>query len=140
MEKTKLGISVGLMGALMFLISLVGGYVAAILAAGYILLREENRWLKESAIKAVAVLVGFGLLSALIGLIPEAFGFIQSFVLMFGGYLDTPAFYQQFINVLTILLAILKTIVFVMLAWKALRQETVTIPVIDRLLKKHTEE
>lgn len=140
MEKTKLGISVGLMGALMFLISLVGGYVAAILAAGYILLREENRWLKESAIKAVAVLVGFGLLSALIGLIPEAFSFIQSFVLMFGGYLDTPAFYQQFINVLTILLAILKTIVFVMLAWKALRQETVTIPVIDRLLKKHTEE
>lgn len=140
MEKTKLGISVGLMGALVFLVGLVGGYVASILVAGYVLLREDNRWLKEMAIKSVTVLVGFGLVSALIGLLPEAFSFIQSFVQMFDGYLDTPAFFNQFVNVLTILLAILKTVVFVVLAWKALKQQTISVPLVDTLLKKHTEE
>ncbi len=139
MEKTKLGISVGSMGALMFLISLVGGYVAAIVVAGYILLREDNRWLKETAIKAVTVLAGFGLLSALIGLIPEAFGFIQGITQLFHGYLDVSVIYQ-FFNVLTTLLAIVKTVVFVLLAGKALKQQTISLPVIDLLLKKHTEE
>lgn len=139
MEKTKLGISVGLMGALMFLVSLVGGYVAAIVVAGYILLREDDRWLKEVAVKAVAVLGGFGLLSALIGLIPEAFNFLQEIVQLFHGSLDLTVIYR-FFNLLTTLLVVVKTVVFVLLAWKALRQETVAIPVIDRLLKKHKED
>lgn len=139
MEKTKLGISVGLMGALMFLICLAGGYVAAILVAGYILLREENRWLKETAIKAVAVLVGFGLLSALLGVIPGTFSFMQSVAELIDGYLDATVIYR-FFNVLTTLLAVVRTVVFILLAWKALKQQNVSVPVVDSLLKKHTEE
>lgn len=139
MEKTKLGISVGLMGALTFLICLVGGYVAAILVAGYILLREGNRWLKEIAIKAVVISVGFGLLSALFGVIPETFNFIQSVAELFDGYLNASVIYRIY-NVFTTLLAIAQTVVFILLAWKALKQQTISVPVVDTLLKKHMEE
>lgn len=139
MEKTKLGISVGLMGALLFLTCMAGGYVAALLMAGYILLREENRWLKEIAIKAVVILVGFGLLSALIGFIPETISFIQSVAELFNGYLNASVIYRLY-SVLTTLLTVVKTVVFILLAWKALKQQDINVPVVDSLLKKHTEE
>lgn len=56
--KTKLGISVGLLGTMVYFAALFGGYTPVILLAGYVLLFEENEWLKKAAIKAVA-LFGF---------------------------------------------------------------------------------
>lgn len=54
--KTKLGISAGLLGAAVFFLALVGGWIPTILVAGYILLFEANDWLKNCAVKAVAVI------------------------------------------------------------------------------------
>ena len=59
MQKTRLGISVGMLGATIYLSGLFGGYVAILLLAGYSLLFEENIWLKKSAVKAVALLLFF---------------------------------------------------------------------------------
>ena len=53
MQKTRLGISVGMLGAAVYLTGLFSGYLVAILMAGYVLLCEENGWLKRSDIKAV---------------------------------------------------------------------------------------
>ena len=53
MQKTRLGISVGMLGAAVYLTGLFSGYLVAILMAGYVLLCEENGWLKRSVIKAV---------------------------------------------------------------------------------------
>lgn len=47
MKKTKLGISVGLLGAMLFFSCYFGGYTIAIIIAGYVLLFEENAWLKK---------------------------------------------------------------------------------------------
>ena len=47
MQKTKIGISVGVMGAVMYFASLFGGYIPMLLLAGYIFLREENIWLSR---------------------------------------------------------------------------------------------
>ena len=50
MQKTRLGISVGMLGAAIYLTGLFSGYVVAVLMAGYVLLFEENSWLRRSAV------------------------------------------------------------------------------------------
>ena len=47
MQKTKLGITIAMFAAAIYVVALVGGYVPAILLGGYVLLREENEWLKK---------------------------------------------------------------------------------------------
>ena len=44
MEKTKLGISVGLIGACICFTALFGGITPAVLLVGYVFLREDNAW------------------------------------------------------------------------------------------------
>lgn len=50
MQKTRMGISVGLMGAATYLCGLFGGLMVTVVIAGYILLFEENAWLKRAAV------------------------------------------------------------------------------------------
>ena len=83
MQKTKLGITIAMFAAAIYVVALVGGYVPAILLGGYVLLREENEWLKWNAVRAVALLACFSLLTALIGLIPDGVGTIVSFINLF---------------------------------------------------------
>ena len=66
MQKTRLGITVGLMGALTYFIALFGGYLAMIIVAGYILLFESNEWLKKAAVKAAVITIGFAVLISVI--------------------------------------------------------------------------
>lgn len=42
MQKTRLGISVGMLGAAIYLTGLFSGYLVAVLLTGYVLLFEEN--------------------------------------------------------------------------------------------------
>ena len=69
--KSKLGLSVGALGALVFFAALFGGYVGVLLVAGYIVLVEDNEWLRRSAVKAVFTLVFFSVLITVINLIPD---------------------------------------------------------------------
>ena len=57
MQKTKLGISVGLLGAAIYFTSLFSGYLVPVILTGYVLLFEENDWLRKNAVKAVALSV-----------------------------------------------------------------------------------
>ena len=66
MQKTKIGISVGVMGAVMYFASLFGGYIPMLLLAGYIFLKEENIWLRKAAFKAVALMLVFSACGAVI--------------------------------------------------------------------------
>lgn len=45
MQKTRLGISVGMLGAAIYLTGLFSGYLVVVLMVGYVLLFEENSWL-----------------------------------------------------------------------------------------------
>lgn len=62
MQKTRLGISVGLLGAAIYFMGLFSGYLLAVLLAGYVLLFEENSWLRKNAVKAMSVMAVFSLL------------------------------------------------------------------------------
>lgn len=59
MQKTKLGISAGLLGAVLYFMGIFSGYLLVVLLAAYVLVYEENGWLKQSAVRAVAILLVF---------------------------------------------------------------------------------
>ena len=84
MQKTRLGISVGLLAAAIYFTSFFGGYLVAILLAGYVLSFEADSWLKKSAVKAVGLLILFSFLSAVINLVPNLLGFVNDLLGIFG--------------------------------------------------------
>lgn len=138
MQKTKLGISVGLLGAAVYFAGLFSGYIVMILLAGYVLLAEENIWLKKASVKAVALMMGFSLLSALLGLIPDAIGVVDSICNIFNGYF-TLSVVTKIISMLRTVLSFAETVLFLILGLKALNQGTLPIPVIDKLINKYMD-
>ena len=136
MQKTRFGITVGLLGAAIFFMGLYGGYLITALLAGYVLLFEENEWLKKSAVKAVALMVCFSLFSTLIYLIPNVISFIDNVVGIFGG-----AFYINAISSLASAvgsaLDIIEKLLFIGLGLKALTQGNIAVPVVDKLIDKY---
>lgn len=135
MQKTKLGVTVALFGAAIYFISLFGGYIPVIILGGYVLLMEENVWLKKAAVKSVAVLIMFSLFSALLNLIPGAINFVDDIFNIFGGYF-TIGVVSAIVNMLTSALSLLRTLLFILLGLKALNQGDISVPGIDKLVNK----
>ena len=136
MQNTKLGVSVGFFGAGIFLATLFGGLVPAIILAGYVLLFEQNMWLRRTAVKSVALLLGFSFLFGIIGLIPDFMDIITSFTLLFNGYF-APEVIGELQSVLDSIVSFVKTLLFLGLSIKALSMSTIPVPVIDKMLNKH---
>jgi uncharacterized membrane protein len=136
MEKTKVGISVGIAGAAIYFAAYFGGYIPAILLGGYVLLKEENDWLKRTAVKAVATLMCFSVLYAVIGLIPDALGWISSLVSLFNGIFSYTVV-NKILNVITDTIDIVRTVAFLMLGIKALTVSTIKIPFVDDFINKY---
>lgn len=134
--KTKLGISVGLLGAAIYFAAFFGGYTAVILLAGYALLFEENEWLKKTAVKAVALMISISFLVTLIGLVPDLLYWISTLVSVFKGTFNYGAV-SSVINVITGAIDIIRTCLFLILGAKALNQGTVTVPFVDKLINKY---
>lgn len=131
--KTKLGISVGLFGALLYLSGLFSGYIVLTLLAGYVLLFEQNEWLKRTAVKAYAVCLGFSILSALVGFIPNAVNLVDAIASVFNGtfYIE---FISKLVNLVQLVLTIAEKVVLLLLAYKAMKQGTVKIKILDNLV------
>ena len=136
MQKTKLGISVGLLGVAIYFMSLFSGYMVAVLLVGYVLLFEENEWLKKSAVKAIAVMVFFSLLTAVVNLIPNVISVIDYIVSMFGGNFYI-AFVANLVNAVVAALNIIQKLLLIGLGVKALNQGTIAVPVADNLINKY---
>lgn len=136
MEKTKLGVSVGLLGAFIYAAVYFGGYVAGALAVGYVLLFESNEWLKKAAVKALAIAVVFSMVTLVLSLIPDALSVINDVLGLFKGYLSIP-FIGSILTAMKALVALVKEVLFAILVYKALNQGTVTVPVVDDLINKH---
>lgn len=136
MEKTKLGISVELLGVIVFAAALFGGYFPLLLAAGYILLREENEWLRKSAVQAVTTSILFSFLIYTVGLIPDALDWFGSLTNIFG-----TSFYfsvvNGIINAVTSALSIIREVLFLLMILKAFKQESIQVPVVDKIIEKY---
>lgn len=135
MQKTKLGVTVALLGSLIYFVGLFGGYIPVIILSGYVLLMEENVWLKKSAVKSVAVLIMFSLFSSLLNLIPGAINFVDDIFNIVGGHF-TIGVVVSIVNMLTSALSLLRTLLLILLGLKALNQGDISVPGIDKLVNK----
>lgn len=136
MQKTKLGITVGLTGAAIYFMGLFGGYLVTMLLAGYVLLFEENEWLKKSAVKAVALMVFFSVLVTGINLLPNTISFINNVFSIIGGSFGI-SIISKLVTVLVSGIDIIEKLLFIGLGLKALNQGTISVPVVDKLVSKY---
>ena len=138
MEKTKLGISVGLTGAFLYAIGLWGGYFLTIAAVAYVLIREESAWLKQTAVKALALTFLFPLLHLAIGFIPDLIGLADDVANLFDEILRV----EIIDKIETLLNHITNTaeyVIFVLLGILALGKKTIRMPLVDTIVKKHLD-
>lgn len=140
MQKSKLGISVGLLGAIIYFSALFSGsYLLPVILCGYVLLAEDNPWLRRSSIKAVLIMIAFSLLSFAVSIIPTFVELLQSFIYLFGGN-SNMTFISNIQNILTIVISIVRSFLLVIMGLKALNQGTIRLSAIDKTIDKHTEE
>ena len=135
--KTKLGISVGLAGAAVYFLGLFGGYLALIVAVGYILLAESNEWLHKAAVKAAVVMFTFSLVALIVGFLPDATSFISQFLGIFKVRPDL-SIINSLCSLLVLVVNVLQKIVLLLLGINALRQGSFTIKPIDNIVDAHT--
>ncbi len=138
MQKSKLGITVGALGAITYFAGFFSGYLVAIFLAGYVLMFEENAWLKKSVVKAIVLMVFFSVLVAVLNLVPDVIGFIGNIIAIFDGDF-TIAIVSHIIAVLISAIDIAEKVLFLGLGVKALSQGTIAIPFIDTQVSKYMD-
>jgi len=141
MKKTKLGITVGLLGASIYFMSMIST-LGLIILAGYVLLFEENPWLKKSAVKAVFITVAFSLISLLISMGNNVFAILNT--MLSWTPVDILRFQFKYpFGLETIIrntLSILENILFLILGFKALKQGSIKIGFIDNFINRHMDQ
>lgn len=134
--KTRLGISVGLMGAMVYFMGLFSGYLLLVLLVSYVLLFEENEWLKYTAIKAVTVCVMFSVVITCIDMVPTAIGVLTNFLSIFKISFSLSAV-TNLVSMLDKILGITEKVILLVLGVKALHQGTISICFVDDLINRH---
>lgn len=136
--KSKLGVSVGLVGAALYFAGLFNGMLLLLVLIGYVLLVEDNEWLRRTAVKSGVIYVMFALLLAVIGLIPGVIGLIGDFLGIFGGSFSIP-FITSIIIFIESGIELIKVVFFILLGIKALNQGTIVIPFVDNFVNKYIQ-
>lgn len=134
MLKTKLGVSIALVGAAMYFLGAIS-FIPAVLLAGYVLIAEQNEWLKRQAAKMIGVVVFFGLLSIAVGWIDDFVYILNIIVRWFDNsvYLSVPA------NLTTLcqyIISLAKEIFLLVMGFMALGMKNVKLGVVDKQLDK----
>lgn len=139
MEKSRLGISVGVVAAVVYLAGLLDGFVLLLVAAFYVLFCEQNEWLRKSAVKAVILYLAFAVISLVLGLIGDVFGvvfdfirWVTSFVTGYSGSL----FSFSLTGLLRDLVYFVRGVLFLILALLAFKQKTISFGPLDRAIDK----
>ena len=137
MKKTKLGITVGLFGAGMYFMGLVSS-LPLVIMAGYALLFEQDAWLKKTAIKAVAVVLFFSILSAFISLGGNADSLLTQLVRLFWSRFRIP-YLSELLSICRTIISVLQTLVLLLLGFSALKKGEFKVANIDGLIETHTK-
>ena len=135
MQKSKLGLPAGIMAAIMYLTALFGGYAPALLVAGFILLCEEENFIRRAAVKTLSVLVICSLLNVLIYLIPDIVGIFQSLLNIFTVHFST-SFLDNSSSMLNQSLSLIKTLFLVLMAVLALFGKTIDLKALNKWADK----
>lgn len=136
MQKAKIGIPVGLMAAAAYFLGLYGGYVIAGLFVGYVLLKEEDLWLKKQSVRALALMIMFSLLSTAINLMPNLLNLMSSTLELVNVHYYF-SFIHNFFNLISSVLSVMKTVAFVLLGIFAFARKPLKVPVLDTIIEKY---
>lgn len=136
MNKTKLGISTNMLAFVAIFVSLWGGFIPAILITGYVLIAENDMWLKKIVAKGFMILFFFTLLSALIGFLPNLLDFINAIFNLWGGYFSVGVL-NSIINLINTILAIAEKVIMIITAFLALGGKWFRIGFVDKFIEKH---
>lgn len=128
--KTKLGISAGMMGAILYFTALLGGYVPLFIAVGYVLIKEENTFVRKAAFKSTVLLLFFSAVSTLLSSFNEILSIIGN---LFDTFIKVPLNFDDIFNSI---ISLIKTVVFVIFGIMAFKQEDIRIPPIDDAIDK----
>lgn len=137
--KSKLGISVGMLGALMYFMGLFSGYTVLLLMVGYVLLIEDNAWLRRTAVKSLIICVCFSLIYNVIGLIPNLIGVIDDLFSIFNGSFSIVVV-SRIVYFIQSVISFAETILLLILGYKALSQKTLVIKPIDKIITDHMKD
>lgn len=134
MLKTKLGISIALVGAAMYFLGMFS-FTPAVLLAGYVLIAEDNEWVKRQAARMIGVVLLFGLLSIAIGWIDEFVAILNIIVRWFNDevYLKVPA---SLTGLVQYIISIAKEVFLLVMGIMALGMKSIKFPIVDKLLDK----
>lgn len=131
--KTRFGVSVNAMAALVCFMALFGSYIPVLLLVGYIMIAEDNEYLKRIAAKALAVMVCFSLLGVVIGYIPNVIELINRVCAIFNG-----SFYvgiiSKLISLITYILGILESLILLVMGIEALSGKNFPVGMIDKFM------
>jgi hypothetical protein len=143
MQKSKLGISVGLLGALIYFAGLINP-LAMIVLVGYVLLKEENPWLRKAAVKAVLIVFGFAIILAVISSGDYVFDILNVIIGWFRDPLDYSGFRFKYPfgldTIVRSALYSIENVLLIVLGIKALKQGSIKINLFDKAVNKHTDE
>lgn len=135
MEKAKIGVSVGALAAMVYFSGICGGLLVAAVLMGYILIAESNLWLRRSAVKAIVLMIVFSVINIIVNLLPDGISAIESLAGMFR--LSMNEFVVSNLALfITKVFDIIKNLLFLALGMSALKQRTIVIAPIERLVDK----
>ena len=123
-------------GAAIYLTALSGSLLGLLVLAGYVLLVEDNQWLRLSAVKAVAVYLFFTFVIQAVGYVPDVLGIISDAGNLFSAYISVPVL-NDIVTLVKDLIYLAEKIFLMVLGVKALNQGTVAVPFVDKLVVKY---
>ena len=135
MNKIKLGVSAGLAGAAVYFLGAIS-LIPAFLLAGYILLFEDNDWLKYQAVKAIVIVVAFGAINIGLQCIDNVFCVINQIVSIVVKNADIHVPFGL-TEILTILFSMIRNVLLVLSGISALNFKTIYAGGIDDLVSKN---
>ena len=139
MEKTKLGISQGMLGVIVYFSAALLGYISLFIIGGYILFVEKTEWLKKCVIKAVVLMLLYTLISTVIGIVPQIFTLGGGEESLFDSYYLYLTGAYSIVAILLVVLNLVRIVLFIALGVKALNEKTIRIPIVDHFIDAYID-
>ena len=140
--KSKLGIHCGFLACLCFLVGQFAGAVALTIMAGYILLKEENEFLRFSALKALVIVLFVSALNWIVDILPNCCTFIDWITRIVNASQsfnsnEVISKINQIFDFILWIIGFAKSALMLLLAVKACKIQTIKLPVVDDVINKY---
>ena len=145
MQKTKIGIPVGIMSAAIFFVAIAGNFIPygrftlVIFLAGYVLLSEEDDWLRKNAVKALVLMIAFFFFFTALSLINSIVSLIIDIFAMITRVNIEISFFYEIIYLIKKVIGYGEMALFAVLGVLSFNNGTISIPFVDKLVEKHTK-